>query len=130
MPGCVLRASGKTMDVDAFLKGSPFKPEVLYRKGQRRRPASRGSQTASGFNVVITENDEPKEQVNRALAFLREHRDELLRLMRYEGVEAVTLEFSCPQKDFVARNAHLPAELLNAAGALGIDIDVSFYLVA
>ena len=130
MPGCTLRASGAAFDVDGFLKDSPFKPSVMYRKGQRRRPASRGAQTASGFNVVITENDEPKEQVHRALAFLRENRDELLRLMRYDGVETVILDLSCPQKEFVARSAHLPAELLAAAGALGIAIDVSFYLIA
>ena len=129
MPGCMLRASGSGFDVDAFLQKSPFKPSVTYRKGQRRRPASRGSQTASGFNVTISESEDPDAQVKSALKFLRENRDELLRLMRAKGVENVTLDLSCPQQEFKARVAHLPTELLSAAGAFGIDIDVSFYLV-
>jgi len=130
MPGCVLRASGASFDVDAFLEESPLKPEIVYRKGQRRRPASRGAQTASGFNLVITNSEDPAEQVKRATKFLRGNQKELLRLMRVKGVESITVELSCPQKEFVARTAHLPSALLSSAGALGIDIDVSFYLVA
>ena len=129
MPGCVLRASGSGFDVDAFLADSPFKPTVIYKKGQRRRPASRGSHTVSGFNVVITNNEEPAKQVTAATKFLRENRDELLRLKKARGLESVTIDFGCAQKEFLARTAHLPAELLSAAGAFGIDIDVSFYLV-
>lgn len=130
MPGCVLRASGASFDVDAFLKESAFKPDIIYRKGQRRRPASRGAQTSSGFNVVITDNEDPGEQVKRATKFLRDNQKELLRLMKAKGVQSVTLEITSPQKEFVARTAHLPTALLSSAGALGINIDVSFYLVA
>ena len=129
MPGCILRVSGEAFNVEAFLEKSPFKPSVVYRKGQRRRPASRGSQTASGFNVMISESEDPDEQAKAALRFLRDHREEVLRLIRSAGVENATLELSCPQREFTARVAHLPTELLSAAGAFGIDIDVSFYLV-
>lgn len=129
MPGCVLRASGAGFDVDAFLKASPFKPDIVYRKGQRRRPASRGAQTSSGFNVIISDSDEPKEQIRRAQRFLKENRGEMLRLMRTRGIENVIVEISCPQEEFLARTAHLPSALLSTAGALGLDIDVSFYLV-
>lgn len=130
MPGCVLRASGKSFDVDAFLKDSAFKPDIVYRKGQRRRPASRGAQTSSGFNVVISDSEDPDEQVKNATKFLRTNQKELLRLMKTKGVETISVEIACPQKEFVARTAHLPSALLSSAGALGIDIDVSFYLVA
>ncbi len=129
MPGCVLRASGGAFDVDAYLKGSRFKPDIVYRKGQRRRPASRGAQKASGFNVLISDSDESKEQVVAAMKFLRDNRDELLRLIRFGGVEAAIIDLSCPQREYLARTAHLPSELLTAAGALGLDIEVSFYLV-
>ena len=129
MPGSVLRVSGATFDVDAFLKESPFKPDIVYRKGQRRRPASRGAQTSSGFNVLISESEDPDEQVKSATRFLRDNRTELLRIMKTKGIDNVTIEISCPQKEFVARTAHLPTPLLGAAGALGINIDVSFYLL-
>lgn len=129
MPGCVLRASGKTFDVDAFLKGSHFEPSVVYRKGQRRKPASRGSQASSGFNLNVSEKDEPAGQVEDALDFVRENRDELLRLGRFGGVDDVILSFAIAQREFVAHSAQLPAELLTLAGSLGIDIHVSSYLV-
>jgi uncharacterized protein DUF4279 len=129
MPGCILRVTGESFDVDAFLEKSPFKPDIVYRKGQRRRPASRGTQKASGFNVVISQSENPDEQVRRALKFLRENRPEMLRLMRAKGIDQVTVDLSCPQREFTRRVAHLPNELLSAAGAYGIDIDVSFYLV-
>ena len=130
MPGCVLRASGATFDVDAFLKSSPFRPGVVYRKGQRRRPSSRGVQTASGFNLVVSDSDDPLEtQVEYALTFLRDRRSELVRLVRFGGIEDIVLDFGCPQGDIAARSGRFPAELLVAAGAIGIDIHISFYLV-
>lgn len=128
MPGCVLRVAGAAFDVDKFLDESEFKPAVVYHKGQRRRPASRGTQTASGFNVVISDSEEPDQQVKAAIAFLRRHRPDLLRLMKARGIN-VMVDFSCAQKEFLTRTAHLPTELLSAAGAFGIDIAVSFYLV-
>src|SRR5260370_18525953 len=80
MPGCVLRATGAKFDVDAFLSESPFRPATAYRKGQRRRPASRGTQTASGFNVVVTDTDDPPEkQIEYARTFLRDQQCEILR---------------------------------------------------
>jgi hypothetical protein len=130
MPGCVLRASGSTFDVESFLRNSAFRTEAVYRKGQRRRPASRGSQAASGFNVVVSERDDSMEaQINDALAFLRAHREDLRGLRAAPGVESVVLDFACPQGEIANRSARFPAELLNAAGAADIDIHVSFYLV-
>jgi len=130
MAGCVLRASGAAFDVDAFLKQSPFEPAVVYRRGQRRRPASRGPHTLSGFNVVVCEREEPSEgDAREALEFLRTHHDEIERLRRAPGVEGVTLEFAVPEGAMAGRGARFPAELLSAAGSLDIDIQVTFYLV-
>ncbi len=130
MPGCVLRASGAAFDVDAFLKDSALEPSVIYRKGQRRKPASRGSQVTSGFNVVICREEESLgKQVKHALTFLRANRDEIVRLGRFGGVEQLVLDFGCPQRETATRNVHFPVELLATAGGLGVDIEVSFYLV-
>ncbi len=130
MPGAVLRASGAAFDVDAFLNSSPFRPAVVYRKGQRRRPASRGVQAGSGFNLVVSDTDDPLEtQVEYALTFLHDKRNELLRLVRFGGVEEIVLDFGCPQGDIAARSGRFPSELLVAAGTLGIDLQISFYLV-
>ena len=128
MPGCVLRVSGSAFDVDKFLEESDLEPTVVYRKGQRRRPASRGTQTASGFNLTVSDSDDVREQVKEALKFLKGNREELLRLLRFKGVKGATLDFSSLQREFLTRSIHLPTELLSAAGAYGIDIEVSFYL--
>jgi hypothetical protein len=126
----MLRASGAAFDVDAFLKNSTFRPAVVYRKGQRRRPASRGVQTASGFNMVVSDSDDPlATQVEYALVFLHDKREELLRLVRFGGVEEIVIDFGCPQGELATRSGRFPSELLIAAGALGIDLQVSFYLV-
>ncbi len=130
MPGAVLRASGATFDVDGFLSSSPFRPAVVYRRGQRRRPASRGVQTASGFNLVVSDSDDPLEtQVEYALTFLRDKRNELMRLVRFGGIDEIVLDFGCPQGDIASRSGRFPSELLVAAGALSIDLQISFYLV-
>ncbi len=130
MPGCVLRASGTAFDVNAFLKESIFHPSVVYRLGQRRKPASRGSHVASGFNLVVSnEENSLEKQAEEALIFLRDNREELVRLGRFGGVEQMVLDFGCPQSEIAARSARFPSEVLLAAGALGIDIHVSFYLV-
>lgn len=130
MPGCVFRASGARFDVEAFLKSASLRASVVYRKGQRRRPASRGSQVASGFNVVVSEREDSMQaQVNEALAFLKTHHEDLDRLRKSDGVETIALDFACPQQQMANRSAQFPAELLAAAGNLGVDIHVSFYLV-
>lgn len=130
MAGCILRASGTAFDVQSFLKDSPLKATVVYRKGQRRRPASRGSQTASGFNTVVCAREDSLEtQVGDALSFVRTNAAELQRLRKFAGVDEVVLDFACPQGEIATRSARFPAELLAAAGSLGIDIHLSFYLV-
>lgn len=130
MPGCVLRASGSNFDVQSFLSESTLAPAVIYKKGQRRKPASRGSQTASGFNVIVCGGEESMQtQVTEALAFLEENREELERLHEFRGLEELALDFACPQGEIASRSARLPADLLAAAGGLGIDIHLSFYLV-
>jgi len=130
MAGCVLRASGAAFDVDAFLKTSSLRPPVVYRKGQRRKPASRGPHTLSGFNLVVC-SGETSADVHGAevLAFLQANRVELERLRRFSGVESVVLEFAVPQDAIASRGARFPADLLALAGTLGIDIQVTFYLV-
>jgi len=130
MAGCLLRASGLNFDVESFLKGSALRPAVVYKKGQRRRPASRGPQTASGFNAVVSAREDSLEsQVAEALSFVRTNTAELQRLRKFPGVDEVVLDFACPQGEIATRSARFPAELLATAGGLGVDIHLSFYLV-
>jgi hypothetical protein len=131
---CVLRAIGAGFDVASFLAESPFRPDAVYRKGDRLFAAmAQGPiRTDSGFNLKVSEAgmDDLPGQIREAIAFLDEHEDELRRLGACEGVEAVGLDFGLRRRDVAAQSDLLPAELLWRAGALDIDITVSHYEVA
>jgi len=53
--------------------------------------------------------------------------EELQRLGRFEGVEAVCLDFAIDRKDVAIQSDVFDAELLWRAGALDIDLVVSHY---
>jgi hypothetical protein len=128
----VLRAIGRDFDVDAFLTGSTLKPCSVYRRGEPRFPASqpRGpTLEKSGLHVVLSDADfhEFPKQVADSTAFLLAEAEEIHRLRTFPGVEDVTLDFGIERRDVVVQSDHLPADLIRAAGALGLGIELSQY---
>jgi hypothetical protein len=131
---CVLRAIGSEFDVDTFLADSPLRPEAVYRKGEPVLSSAPqgGIRTASGFNLGVSQAgfDDLPGQVRDAVEFLDEYEDELRRLGKFPGVEAVVLDCGVRWRDVAAQTDVLPAELLWRAGALDIDITVTHYAIA
>jgi hypothetical protein len=126
---CVLRASGTEFDPEAFLVESELRggANPIYRRGEPR-PGGKTWQS-SGFHVGVSEaelSDLPG-QIRDALNFLSQHEKELQRLGRFEGVEAVCLDFAIDRKDVAIQSDVFDAELLWRAGALDIDLVVSHY---
>ncbi len=126
---CVLRASGTDFEPESFLEGSELRAGAnpIYRRGEPRP----GGETwqSSGFHVGVSEaefNDLPG-QIRDAVRFLSVHEEELQRLGRFEGVEAVCLDFAIDRKDVAVQSDVFDAELLWRAGALDIDLVVSHY---
>jgi hypothetical protein len=128
MPGCVLRASGANFAVDAFLARSSIVACKIWRSGEPSL-VGRQSTTTSGFNAVVSEAADLVTQVSEALAFLREHRGELLRLSAATRTENLHLDFGIPQRNVAAQFERLPSELVRAAGEFRMSIELSLYAV-
>lgn len=131
---CVLRASGKNFKSDQFAKSTSLPICAVYRKGDSKIPKkiNRKRWSTSGINVEVSnaDFDNPGEQVNDALKFLDKYKKELKRLAKYPGVEFMTLDFGFAQLDVVAQYEYFPPELLQAAGQLGIGLEISLYQIS
>ena len=126
---CVLRASGADFDPESFLLTSELRAgaDTIYRRGD---PGPGGKRwQSSGFHVGVSEAElaDLPGQIRDALRFLSRHEEELQRLGRFEGVEAVCLDFAIDRKDVAVQSDVFDAELLWRAGALDIDLVVSHY---
>lgn len=101
MPGCVLRISG-SFDVDTFLRESPFRVLVAYRKGEPRG-RRRALHADSGFHVLV--GDEERDvgrQCRDAVAFLKTYDAEIRRARAQLGADFAVLDFSTTFRDDVA----------------------------
>jgi hypothetical protein len=55
------------------------------------------------------------------------HKEEVTRLMRFEGLDGVDLDFGVNRKNGFLQSSHLPPELLTLAGSLGVGVEISIY---
>jgi hypothetical protein len=128
---CVLRASGKDFDVDAFLQKSKLKPTAVWRKGEPRRKSKPDKKNlTSGFNCDVSEQDfnNLKGQIIEAQKFLKRHKPDLQKLVRFSGVEGALLDFGFERRDVIfSQSDLLPAELIRLAGSIGLAIEMSLY---
>ncbi len=133
--GCYLRIGGfpegPDFEVDSFLAASPFRPAAVFRRGCKPSPSSRRVSLYSGFNLEVSEADgeNPGQQVEDAMAFLRENKAELERLMALPNLNFVDLDFSWnfPYERVVIRSRDFPVELLRLCANLGIEMEVSVW---
>ena len=131
---CVLRASGKQFDVDAFLKKSKLDPCAVYRRGEpksKRKPKGKKS-THSGINVPVSNAsfDNLKRQIKDATKFLLENKSEIRKLTKFKGVEGIELDFAIRKRDTFTQSDEFPAELITIAGSLGLSINLSQYPIS
>ena len=131
---CVLRVTGSNFDVEEFLRTSGLHPYMAYKAGDPRAPfRSDGSvYSTSGFRVEVSHaawSNLPG-QVSDACAFLERHAGELRALAALATVEDMRLDFPIELRigqNVVAQFDYLPPELIKAAGALGMGIELSTY---
>jgi hypothetical protein len=128
---CVLRVYGEGFDIDGFLRKSDLIPLVVSRKGEARLGSSRiqRQEEASGMNVSVSRRafGDLAGQVEDAVDFLSQNRNELQRLSSFPGVQTILLDFPTEDRDsFVVRNT-FPARLLILMGELGIGLTLSVY---
>jgi hypothetical protein len=126
----VLKASGKSFDVDAFLKKSKLKPYRIYRKGECRfkRIEKKERLKESGLCIDTTDSgfDDFTKQVRQTISFLKKNQNELKKLTAFPGVDAV-IDFGFAKRDAVVQCDLLPVELIRLAGSIGLAIEMSLY---
>jgi hypothetical protein len=85
----------------------------------------------SGFSVVVSEADfdQFQKQVQDAVSFIRAEVSELARLRASPGVRVITFNFGVAQRDQPAWSLSFPPELIELAGKLRIEIEVTLYAV-
>jgi hypothetical protein len=127
---CTLRAIGQDFDPDSFLAESELSGAVVFHRGETRTPGALDDRRmASGLNLPVSAAgfDDLDAQIGDAVRFLRRHEEELRRLAGFEGVEEVCLDFGLRRRDVPAHSVIFPAHLLWQAGALDIDLVVSYF---
>lgn len=128
----VLRADGKAFDVDRFCAATRLAADAVYRRGEPVFPATQPDgrrHDRSGVHIVVSEAtfDDLPGQVREATAFLLTHRADVAELVGLPGVEGVVLDFGITRRDVAVQCDVLPPELVRAAGALGLGIELSHY---
>ena len=127
MAGCVLRVSGATFQIDAFLLGVNLAPCKVWHVGDQARPR-RPASTSAGFNVTVSEASDLPSQVADAIEFLRDHHADLLRLSNMPEVDDVMLDFGIFRRDVLGQFDEFPSTLVRAAGELQISLGLSQYV--
>lgn len=131
---CVLRAVGSEFEPDEFLRDSDLDADPVYRRGDPKFSSlPEGAKwSASGFHVGVSDADfhDLAGQIRDTLDFLREHEAELQRLVSFQGVECVVLDFGIARRDVAVQSDAFPPVLLALAGRLNLHIELSQYPIS
>jgi hypothetical protein len=133
---CVLRVDGSKFDPRAFLERSAIQAYEVWREGEPRRagPKRLGPvHDSAGFKVDVSQKEWTNlaGQVEDAIAFLEQYREDLQVLTRTPSVAQVWLDFPFATPDTgeppFLQSVFLPPRLLSLAGGLGVAVEVSIY---
>jgi hypothetical protein len=126
---CVLRIGGDQLDADALARSVGLPTYRVDRKGEPRRPQSRGVFETSTIHLDVSEAafTDLEAQVDDAIAFLTKNSGALSTAIQSPAVEHAILDFAVEAKDVAIDSKYLPPELLRRAGDLGIGIELSIY---
>ena len=131
MPACILRVSGRQLDVTKYLSESAFenRTDTVFHIGEPRTSGSRSVNPTTGFTVLVGEGDVAK-QTAAAIAFVDQYHSELLRLSAYPGIEQLTLDFGWEfdLSTMLTYSYRFAPELLSKCGPLRIGLEVTLYL--
>ena len=129
MPSCMLRVSGSTAKVRKFLAVSSIQPVRVFWKGEPSTFKSRGPIKTSGFNIELSGAEGLPDQATQAGKFIRKHKDDIL-LIKSLGFSSATIDFGLydlATEDRPWPSYRLPTAIIQLAGELGCNIELSFY---
>jgi hypothetical protein len=125
----MLRVSGSTAKVRKFLAVSSIQPVRVFWKGEPSVLKSRGPIKISGFNIELSDAEGLPAQATQAAKFIRKHKDDIL-LIKSLGFSSVAIDFGLydlATEDRPWPSYRLPAAIIQLAGELGCNIELSFY---
>ena len=114
MPGCVFHASGEAFEVDPFLATSTLKAYQVFHRGDPRSARNEENRYASsGFKVDVSGADgDLNAEIQDAIAFLKRHEAELVRLAAIPGATDRRLDFGYYRRARFVQCDFFPPELL------------------
>lgn len=131
---CVLRIYSDQCNVLRYVEVSAFDVIRSFKKGEPNFPKSQSSSISEywGLNIDVSRHDmdEFKEQVNDAIQFLKDKKQELEKLhglLPSDGVAEFRLDFGVGYTENFSQSHVFPSELLQLAGNAGIDLEISIY---
>lgn len=128
---CVLRVSGRSLDLNALVAGSTLSPYRTWQIGTARSDSRPDgpvcSDSGACFAISTADFDAFSVQVNDATQFLERHADAVRAIVSFPGVDAATLDFGIALRDIAVHCDYLPPRLLSAAAAVGVGIELSHY---
>jgi hypothetical protein len=131
---CVLRLDGVDLDVDALLQNTTLVPCKVWRKGEpSRRGRESSPRSTSGLNIAIGKAavSDSVGQIRDAIAFLQQHDVQIRQLTKFPGVAGLEIDFAFAlTAETYIQTDHLPRELVELAGRLGIGITLTHYPVS
>jgi hypothetical protein len=123
---------GVDLDIDGLLTTVIMKPLAVFQKGKPRSEyVPQGKLCAHfGANFEISSADFSKlsEQVRDAVLFLKENREDILKVRAFPGIDGMTIDFAAnidPERFPCSFN--FSNELLISAGSLGVSLELSIY---
>ena len=128
---CVLRVSGKALDVDALLSSVPLRADRFWRTGEPRGKIAKKPHADSGANFLASDADLDAfaKQVIEVTAFLESNLGSVRKLTSFPGVEHATLDFGVALNvGSVAVCSYMPPALIQLAAQANIGIEVSTYV--
>ena len=128
---CVLRLSGPYQELTASVRDAfvEFQEAGASKKSREHGHTSKCNDTTYNFTISEADGARVPVQIDEVIAFLSEHRDEIINLRSRPGVESAMLDFmwSIPE-DSSGQWNRFPVALLELCVELGLEIEVSVYL--
>ena len=130
--GCILRVTGSNLVVDDLLRATSLKPYRMDRKGEPGPLKSSRPRVRSGahFSVSDREFSDLVGQISEAIGYLETNGPEIRRLAAFPGVESMVLDFGVEWRDVAVQYDRFPAKILELAGVLGLDLEISHWFPA
>jgi len=129
---CILKISGKDLNLDEFLAKIKMTP---YRKVNKGEPLNRvgkriSESSIAAFTTSDAGFDDIKDQIKETIMFLNDNKDNLSHILSTPEVEYAWIDFgvnSIIADDHLTQGFFFPFELIKLCGELGIAIELSTY---